>query len=65
MFFYLSKILSFLLQPLTWIIILMLLALVNRNKKKLKRLLFIAFITLYLFSNPFIVDEVIRVWECP
>jgi len=65
MFFYLSKILSFLLTPLAWVLILLLLALVFRDRKRSRRFLIIAFITLYFFSNPFIADEMIRVWETP
>lgn len=42
----------------------MLLAFLIRNSKRSRKLIFIAIITLYLFSNPFIVDEVIRMWEC-
>ncbi len=65
MFFYLSKILSFLLTPLAWVLVLLLLALVFKRRKISGRLLLIAFIALYLFSNPFIADEMIRLWETP
>jgi uncharacterized SAM-binding protein YcdF (DUF218 family) len=65
MFFFLSKILSFLLTPIIWIFILLLLSLLWRNKKKRKTFLVLAFCTFYLFSNSFLLDEVCRWWEIP
>ena len=65
MFFGFSQVLSFLFNPVTWIIILLLLALFLRNKKWAKRcLIFVAIITLF-FTNQFIADEAIRLWEYP
>jgi len=65
MFFVFSQILSFLFNPVTWIITLLLLALFLRNKKWAKRcLVFVTIMTLF-FTNPFITDEVIRLWEYP
>lgn len=65
MFFILSQILSFLFNPHTWIITLLLLALFLKNKKKAKRCLVSVAITALFFTNPFITDEVIRIWEYP
>jgi len=65
MFFVLSKILSFLLTPIVWVLILLLLALFIRNRKKARRLLIIAVALLYFFLNPFIASEFMRMWEKP
>jgi uncharacterized SAM-binding protein YcdF (DUF218 family) len=65
MFFIIAQILSFLFNPVTWIITLLFLALFLRNKKWAKRcLVFVTIMTLF-FTNPFITDEVIRLWEYP
>lgn len=61
MFFLLSKILSYLLLPVAWIFILLVLALVWQ-KKRLKFLM-PAFAVFYLFGNSFILTEVTRLWE--
>ena len=63
MFFYLSKILAFLLNPLVWIFFLLIVGLILKNLK-IKRILFIiSFLSLYLFSNSFFVDECMRWYE--
>lgn len=61
MFFYLSKILDFIIQPLVWVLILMLVALVF--KKRRKSFLIAAILTLYFFSNHFIFFEVSHAYE--
>ena len=63
MFFILSKVLSFLLQPLTWVLLFLVLAFVWKKKKKL--LLSLSVITLLFFSNLFIADEFTRLWQVP
>jgi uncharacterized SAM-binding protein YcdF (DUF218 family) len=65
MFFALSKILLFLLMPLTWVFLLVLLAFVLKRGKWKKKLLVAAGLTLFIFSNTFIVDEFQRGWEVP
>jgi uncharacterized SAM-binding protein YcdF (DUF218 family) len=40
-------------------------ALIYKNPKKKKRYLISAFLVLILFSNPYIGDEMIRLWEQP
>lgn len=65
MFFYISKILSYILNPLGWIVILLFITLFVRKPLRKKRYLIISMITLLLFSNPFLGDEAIRVWEKP
>jgi uncharacterized SAM-binding protein YcdF (DUF218 family) len=63
MFFYISKILHFLLSPLTWIIILLVVSLLLKNKIKAKRVFTSALCVLFVFSNSFIVDEFVRITE--
>lgn len=63
MFFVLSKILSFVLSPLIWIIFLLIIGLIVKDKRlKLRYLLASLFVTI-LFSNSFIVDEFYRLTE--
>lgn len=65
MFFYISKVIGYLLDPLIWIIFLFLLGIFTRNSKKKHRYYIAAAISLWLFSNAFLVDEVARLWEKP
>lgn len=63
MFFFLSKTINFLLNPYTWLGIAILFAFFNIKKRnffiKLSCILFL------FFSNSFITDEAIRLWEYP
>lgn len=63
MFFILSKILAFLLSPLTWILTVLLLALVKKNPVAKRNLFLTGTGLLIFFTNPFIVDECMRQWE--
>ena len=65
MFFIISKILSFLITPITWVFVLLLFALISKNPKRKKKSLIWAISLFYFFSNPFILEEVGRVWELP
>ncbi len=65
MFFFISKILSFLFTPFTWIFILLGVALFAKNPKKKKKFLLTSLLTFYFFSNGFILEEFSRVWEIP
>lgn len=60
MFFYLSKILAFLLMPLFWFFVLMIYSFYSKHKHKIQ---IFALIVLYIFSNGFIIDEIGRWWE--
>jgi uncharacterized SAM-binding protein YcdF (DUF218 family) len=65
MFFIISKISAFLLSPLTWIIILLVVGLFIKNAKR-KRKIYIATVVFSLFfTNPAIIDELLRLWEEP
>jgi uncharacterized SAM-binding protein YcdF (DUF218 family) len=65
MFFFLSKLLTFLLSPLVWVFVLLFLALFNRKARRRKKFLISGIFLLYLFSNEFICNEVYRSWEYP
>jgi len=65
MFFFLSKILAFIITPLVWIVILLFLAVFSKNEKLKKRTLLWALVLTLFFSNAFIFDECIRSWEIP
>ena len=54
---------EFLLHPFTWVIILLLLAVFTYNQRKRKRRLIWALGLTLFFSNSFIVDEFVRIWE--
>jgi uncharacterized SAM-binding protein YcdF (DUF218 family) len=65
MFFILSKTLNYLTMPLVIICILLLLSWILKNKKYKGLLFKIGLGLLLLFSNDFITNEVIRLWELP
>lgn len=63
MFFIFSKILHFLISPITWVFILLLLSFFFRTPKKKKRFLLSAILVFYFFSNSFILEEAFRAYE--
>lgn len=63
MFFFLSKVLTFLFSPLIWFFALIIWSLKIKDELKRKRVRIIAFVILYLASNSFFVDEIARAWE--
>jgi uncharacterized SAM-binding protein YcdF (DUF218 family) len=63
MFFFLSKFLSFLLAPVTWIFILLIWAWRTKDENKKRRLRIAAVIVLVIFSNRFILDRTMHAWE--
>ena len=65
MFFLLSKLLTFLLSPLVWVLILLITAVFVVKSQLRKKLLIAAIIVLYFFSNGFICNEACRMWEYP
>jgi len=65
MFFWLSKILSFLITPLTWIFICLVFALFVKNPKLKKRFLIGSVALFMFFTNSFITNMVLHVWEVP
>jgi uncharacterized SAM-binding protein YcdF (DUF218 family) len=63
MFFFLSKTLSYLMNPLVIICACLLLSWILRNPRWKKRLLAASIIMLLFFSNEFIVNEIMATWE--
>ncbi len=63
MFFFLSKIADFLMHPLTWVFILLVMAWRKKIWKKRKSYLIAAVAVLYFFSNQAIFHEVSSSWE--
>jgi len=65
MFFFLSKIFYFLLQPIVWVILLLIIGFLKKRFVTQKKYLIAATAVLYLFSNPFLFNEFARAWEIP
>ena len=63
MFFYLSKILQYLVSPVVWIIVLFALSLIIKEKPLKRYLAIVSFSLLVFFTNPFIFHEFMRAWE--
>ena len=63
MFFILSKILLFLLQPLVWILILIGFGYVFRKRSSGRKFFLASLILFAIFSNDFIFSEVLKSWE--
>ncbi len=61
MFFILSKILSFLIKPTFWILLLIISSIIFKNKRK--KLLYISLFAFWFFGNGYIVDISSRIWE--
>ena len=64
-FFFLSKILSFIVTPIIWIFGLLVYAVLSKTESRKKRAVIAAVVLFYIFSNSFILDEVMRAWEIP
>ena len=65
MFFILSKLLSFIITPIIWIVILFFISIYSKKETRRKKCFRWAFGLLLFFSNSFIFDECIRLWEIP
>ncbi|MEJ7777981.1 MAG: YdcF family protein [Daejeonella sp.] len=64
MFFLLSKVLTFLISPAVIILLLLLAALILKNRPAASRRILIAsFALLLLFSNPFVINQLLGNWE--
>ncbi|MAO72163.1 MAG: hypothetical protein CMD02_06650 [Flavobacteriales bacterium] len=61
MFFIFSKILSFLIKPTFWILLLIISAIFF--KKQRKTILFLSVFSYWFFSNSFIIDQAYNMWE--
>lgn len=65
MFFTLSKILSFLLFPFSWVILFFFFSLFAKNPIRKKKYFLTTLFILLFFSNTFIFDAFMRAWEYP
>ena len=63
MFFILSKLLYFLLQPLNWLIGLPIFAIFTKKARRKRRILRGCFALLVLITNPFLGNRVFHAWE--
>jgi len=63
MYFILSKLLLYLLFPLSWIFILLVIATVSKDKKRKQRFLIAAVILLFIFSNAFLFNRFAKLWD--
>ncbi|MEN0053709.1 MAG: YdcF family protein [Mucilaginibacter sp.] len=63
MFFILSKVLSFLLYPLLYVFVLLLIAVFSKNAQKKRKYLIYGLITLYVFSNSFLINRFAGAWD--
>lgn len=63
MFFIISKILYFLIQPLVWVLLFLIIGLLSKSPTKKKRWLFISLLSAFLFSNEFFYNQVGNRWE--
>jgi uncharacterized SAM-binding protein YcdF (DUF218 family) len=63
MFFILSKVLFFLIQPLNWVVGLLIYSVFSKKPKWKKRSRNLALIFLVFFTNGFILNLVMRAWE--
>lgn len=65
MFFILSKTVFYVLMPMTWIVGLLLYALLTKLEARRKVALRAAVILLFVLGNNFLVNEAVRWWEVP
>lgn len=65
MFFIISKLLSFIITPVVWVAALLIVAIITRNPLRRKKFLIAGFIVFYVFSNDFLLDTSMRMWEVP
>lgn len=65
MYFILSKVLLFLIMPVNWIIILLLIAAFTKHRKLRHRTAIAGLILLLIFSNTYLCNRFARAWEWP
>jgi len=65
MFFILSKVLYYAVAPLTWILILLFIAIFSKKERLKKRALTATAALLLFFTNPFLANEALLLWEHP
>ena len=65
MFFILSKLFIYFIYPITWVIVLCIAGLIVKDERRKRRLFKASFITLIIFSNPFLFSQWARRWDFP
>ena len=65
MFFFLSKTLYYFLMPATWLCIVFTWALFSKKPRRKRRLLRTGVLMLWFFTNPFIINQALKLWEVP
>jgi uncharacterized SAM-binding protein YcdF (DUF218 family) len=65
MTFVLSKVLLFLLFPITWVLLLFIAALLAGNARRKQRLIIAGMAVFYLFSIPVLLNAYARLWRYP
>jgi len=63
MFFVFSKILYFLIQPINWVLALMLCSLFSKKPSRKRKALVAAIVMGFFFTNHFIYNQIIHLWE--
>lgn len=63
MFFFLSKLLTFLIMPFTWVFLLLIWAWRTKDEGRKKKLRIAVVVVLLFFSNRFIFDRTMHAWE--
>lgn len=63
MFFVVSKLLAFLSSPIIWVFIILICSYFAKNDQKRKRLMLVAILSFYFFSNEFLFDVTFGKWE--
>src|SRR6476469_5197509 len=63
MFFFLSKILFFLISPSLWVTVQLMIAFIKRRKNYAKRLFIIAVVLFFVFSNQFLFKKACLGWQ--
>lgn len=62
-FFYFSKVFHFIIDPLSWMFFLIIIALLLKDPIKKRRILKMALFIFWIFTNAFTSNEAARVWE--
>ena len=65
MFYFLSKVLSFLLMPSGILLMLLVYAVYAKNRAKSKKIILLSIALFYIFTNPICVNELLLCWEYP
>lgn len=64
-YFILSKILLFLILPISWITVLLIIAIISKERKRKQCFLLAAAVVFYIFSNFFLLDQFAKRWDFP